>query len=88
MVDTGNQGPLNMGSGMPTQFIDFAKLAIEVYNRITGYHYNPEFKFDLTKPRGVSYRTCDPCRFNQMYTPTVTLKTGIERAIRSLLPGV
>lgn len=41
----------------------------------------PKPTYDESKPTGVFYRVGDPTRFNQYYTPRVSLEEGIRRAL-------
>jgi nucleoside-diphosphate-sugar epimerase len=68
-------GPLNLGWGRPTSFLELAELV----TKATGYR--PEFRTHLEKPSGVAWRVCDPTEMLKVYRPTITLEEGIERAL-------
>lgn len=74
-VRAGYNGPLNVASGRPTSFNDLQRLVCAVAD------YDPEVRHLLAAPRGVRYRVGSPDRMLQVYTPTVSLERGIERAL-------
>ena len=69
------EGPVNLGSGTPTSFIQLKEIVCEQMN------YQPEVKF-LDKPVGVMYRCCDNNKMLSFYTPKISLEEGISKAIR------
>lgn len=73
MVAEGYEGPLNIGSGRPTDFWELARI-------VTGAAgYSPEIVADTTKPVGVAYRCCDTTLSHQFYEPKVSLEEAIAR---------
>lgn len=74
-VDQDVTGPLNIGTGRPTRFVELADMVTKAAG------YSPEFEFHLDAPRGVAYRVADVTRMNQVYTAKVSLEEGIERAL-------
>lgn len=67
--------PINLCTGVGTSLRDLA-------TRMCTYAgYRPEVTVDHTAPMGVFTRVGDPARFHQIYTPQVTLETGIMRAL-------
>lgn len=76
-LETGQEGPLNIGSGIGTSFNELARMVI---NQV-GEGYNPTIRHLLGKPAGVVHRVCDPKRMLSFYTPTVSLTEGIARAL-------
>src|SRR5574343_902920 len=73
------KGPVNLGTGVPTTFWQFANKIIKQIP-----DYSPKIEVDYTKPRGVPYRCADVTQLHQFYFPKITLDEGIERALRSL----
>ncbi len=69
------EGPVNLGSGTPTSFIQLKEMVCEQMN------YQPEVKL-LDKPVGVMYRCCDNNKMLSFYTPKISLEEGISKAIR------
>lgn len=69
---------LNIGSGIPTSFVEVAGMAA----RIVGY--DPVIKTDPAKPEGVHARYADIRRLSRIYTPQVSLPQGLARVIKSL----
>ena len=78
MVDTGMDGPVNLGTGIPTTMIDLAALAAKVAG------YEPEITTVPSKPSGVAYRVADVTRLNEFYRPQVSLEEGVRRALTPL----
>ena len=76
-LDAGEQGPLNIGTGIPTSFNELAAMVIEQ----VGGGYNPTIRHLLDKPTGVAYRVADPSRMLALCKPQVTLEEGIRRAL-------
>lgn len=69
------QGPINLGWGRPTSFIDLAHMAAEEVG------YTPELELLTDKPVGCHYRVSDPEKMLSFYTPQITLEEGIWRAL-------
>jgi nucleoside-diphosphate-sugar epimerase len=68
-------GPLNLGTGRSTSFLELATL-------VTGAaDYQPARTLHRDKPAGVAYRVADPTNMLQVYRPRVTLEEGIARAL-------
>jgi nucleoside-diphosphate-sugar epimerase len=72
---------LNIGSGIPTSFVDVARLAAELVG------YAPIIVTDATKPQGVSQRYADTARMRKIHTPTITLKDGLAEVLEALTHG-
>ena len=70
---------LNLGTGVPTSFIELAQNASVVINDCC-----TDIKCDTTKPEGVFYRVADTYKLNQFYTPKVSLEEGIKRVAKHL----
>jgi nucleoside-diphosphate-sugar epimerase len=76
-LDAGEQGPLNLGTGIPTSFNQLAAMVVEQ----VGDGYSPQLRHLLDKPTGVAYRVADPARMLAIHKPAVTLAEGIRRAL-------
>jgi len=76
-VDEGIDGPVNLCTGEPTNFIELATMV----TKIAGY--SPTLRALSDKPAGVDYRVGDPTRLHEFYRPQVTLAEGIQRALMS-----
>lgn len=76
MAEQGFDGPVNLGTGIPTTLLDFAE---RVIGHIPGYH--PEIRLIGSKPTGAVYRCCDPTKLHQVWKPQVGLDEGIWRAL-------
>lgn len=69
--------PLNLGTGFPTSFKELAVMAAELVG------YTPEIQPLTDKPMGVEFRCADTTELHKVYKPKVTLREGIERAIKN-----
>lgn len=69
---------LNLGSGVPTSFIQVARLAAEIVG------YSPVIDTDGSKPQGVYTRYADTTRMKKLYTPKISLKDGLTRVLEEL----
>jgi nucleoside-diphosphate-sugar epimerase len=76
-LDAGEQGPLNLGTGVATSFDE---LAARIIARVGG-GYAPTIRHLADKPAGVAYRVADPTRMHAVYKPGVSLDKGIARAL-------
>lgn len=70
--------PLNICSGTPTYFDDLARMVIEQTP-----NYQPQLEPHEEKPSGVQHRVGDPTLMERIYKPKVSLKEGVERALRT-----
>lgn len=68
-------GPLNIGTGIGTSFIELAELVTST----AGYH--PQIVTMPDKPTGVMHRVADTTRSHRIYQPRVTLAEGVQRAL-------
>lgn len=69
-------GTYNLGTGIPTNFRQLAKLACEAAG------YTPhKFEFRLGEPTGVQYRVADVTKMQNFYIPKISIEEGVERAI-------
>ena len=69
-------GPVNLGLGQATSFNELAALV----SAASGYA--PTLVHDLSAPIGVMYRVSDNAKMLSFYTPRISLKQGIEMALR------
>lgn len=77
------EGPINLGTGLATSFLDLAELTTNAVRSYTWHKkYSPEFVTLLDKPVGVRYRVANADKMLSFYTPKVTLEEGIARAVR------
>ncbi len=82
VVDSGATVPVNICTGVGWEM---GNLAQAVYGRANKLQWHDrQVTYDESKPTGVFYRVGDPTRFNQYYTPEVTLEEGIDRALRGV----
>lgn len=76
-LDAGEQGPLNLATGIGTSFDELAAMVIAQ----VGDGYNPTIRHLEDKPAGVACRVGDPARMLKLYQPRVSLQEGIARAL-------
>lgn len=69
------RGPVNLCTGVPTSFTELATMVTKAAG------YTPAFEYLTDKPVGVQYRVGDPTLMESFYTPTVSLRQGIRRAL-------
>ena len=73
------QGPVNLGSGIPTKFNELAKM-------VTGIQgYSPEFNHIVTAPQGVMFRCCDNRKMLSFYKPKINIYQGISNALKGIV---
>jgi len=70
------EGPVNLGSGIPTSFNELAQLVCRAVN------YQPAIQHIVTAPTGVSYRCSDNKKMLSFYTPKISLEEGIKKALQ------
>lgn len=75
MWEQGIDGPVNLGTGRAVTMTELARMTCEQA------HYAPEFKFDLSAPRGVTCRVADAAQMREFCEPGVTLERGIAQAL-------
>jgi nucleoside-diphosphate-sugar epimerase len=76
-IDEGIDGPLNIGWGRPTSFLELADLVTTA----AGMSHSTTFRLHPEKPSGVAWRVCDPTEMLKVYTPKITLEEGIAMAL-------
>jgi nucleoside-diphosphate-sugar epimerase len=74
-VDNDVEGPVNLGTGVPTSFYSLAKLVC----RTAGY--SPLMNNLIDKPEGVKYRVADARKMRSFYLPKISLEEGIKEAL-------
>lgn len=79
MVEAGEQGPINIGSGYPLRMKDVAQAVCEAEG------YSPSFTFLMDKPDGAKVLYADTAKMLRYHTPTIGLAEGIERASEATL---
>ena len=77
-VESNYQEPLNLGTGVPTQFNDLA----ETMFKIARWKPPKGIKHRLDKPVGVSNRYCDPSKLQQIYKIEYDLESTIRKIFR------
>jgi len=78
-VENDVKGPINLGWGRATSFIQLAEM-------VTYYAgYKAEIITRPDKPVGCMHRVCDNSKLLEFYTPKITLEEGIERAMREYI---
>lgn len=75
-VENDVRGPINLGWGRATSFVQLA----EMVTYYAGYHTEIVTRPD--KPVGCMHRVSDSSKMWSFYVPKITLEEGIERAIR------
>jgi nucleoside-diphosphate-sugar epimerase len=73
------QGPINLGWGRKTSFLDLAQMCMEIADVSKEIVPRPD------KPVGCMHRVSDNTKMLSFYTPKITLEEGIERAVREYL---
>lgn len=72
MITEDIEGPLNIGSGIPVNFWDLARVVTDAFD------YAPKITPDLSKPQGVPYRCGDVSRMLEIYKPKIALREGVR----------
>lgn len=70
-------GPLNIGTGIGTNFVELAELVTTLAG------YSPKIVTRPDMPTGVMHRVADTTRSHRIYQPRITLTEGIERALKA-----
>ena len=74
-LDADDEGPLNIGWGVPVTFLDLARRVCSAAG------YEPEIRTLSGAPVGVHHRVADPTRLRALRPPTTVLDAGIEQAL-------
>ena len=78
-VENNVKGPINLGWGRKTSFLDLAQMCMEIADVSKEIVPRPD------KPVGCMHRVSDNTKMLSFYTPKITLEEGIERAVREYL---
>lgn len=78
-IDADDIGPMNICTGVATDFADLARKALAAVG-----HFGVPVVGEPGKPAGVFHRVGDPTRMRRVCAPRVTLDEGIERAVAEL----
>ena len=74
-VDQNITGPINLGTGRSTSFLELAWLCMEAVG------YQGDIKTNPDKPVGCMHRVSDNTKLLSFYTPKITLEQGIAEAV-------
>lgn len=75
-AEEGVDGPVNLCTGVETNFDDLARLCMN----LAGYEA-PIHHLDKGRGNGVDFRVGDPTLMHQFYVPKISLAEGVERAL-------
>ena len=74
-VDQGITGPINLGTGIATSFLQLAQMCMDEVG------YKGEIQTRPDKPVGCMHRVSDNTKLLEFYTPKITLEEGIKEAV-------
>ena len=74
-VEQGITGPINLGNGRSTSFLQLAQMCMDEVG------YKGEIKTRPDKPVGCMHRVSDNTKLLEFYTPKITLEEGIREAV-------
>ena len=74
-VEQGITGPINLGTGIATSFLQLAQMCMDEVG------YKGEIKTRPDKPVGCMHRVSDNTKLLEFYTPKITLEEGIREAV-------
>ena len=77
-VDQGITGPINLGTGRATSFLELAQMSMDAVG------YKGEILTRPDKPVGCMHRVSDNTKLLSFYTPKITLEAGIIEAVTAL----
>lgn len=77
-VNEGITGPINLGTGRSTSFIELAEMCMDAVG------YKGEIVTRPDKPVGCMHRVSDNTKLLEFYTPKITLEEGIAEAVKEL----
>jgi nucleoside-diphosphate-sugar epimerase len=77
-VEEGITGPINLGTGRSTSFLELAKMSMDEVG------YKGEILTRPDKPVGCMHRVSDNTKLLSFYTPKITLEAGIIEAVTAL----
>ncbi len=82
VVDADQRLPVNICTGEGTEMGHLMLMANRMAYPDRDLNYS--VSYDKSKPTGVFHRVGDPSRFNEIYTPKITIEEGVSRAIEKL----
>lgn len=74
-VEENIQGPINLGTGRSTSFIQLAQMCMSAVG------YSGSIKTNPDKPVGCMHRVSDNKKLLEFYTPKISLEEGIKEAV-------
>jgi len=77
-VEEGITGPINLGTGRSTSFLELAQMSMDAVG------YKGEILTRPDKPVGCMHRVSDNTKLLSFYTPKITLEEGIAEAVSAL----
>ena len=77
-VEQGITGPINLGTGRATSFMELAQMSMDAVG------YKGEILTRPDKPVGCMHRVSDNTKLLSFYTPKITLEAGIIEAVTAL----
>jgi nucleoside-diphosphate-sugar epimerase len=77
-VEEGITGPINLGTGRSTSFLELAQMSMDAVG------YKGEILTRPDKPVGCMHRVSDNTKLLSFYTPKITLEAGIIEAVTAL----
>jgi nucleoside-diphosphate-sugar epimerase len=77
-VEQGITGPVNLGTGRSTSFMELAQMSMDAVG------YKGEILTRPDKPVGCMHRVSDNTKLLSFYTPKITLEAGIIEAVTAL----
>lgn len=81
--------PVNVCTGVATTMRELATLIIETLNTLMPLtNYRPYISVDPDAPMGVRNRVGDPALMRAWHSAQVTVREGVERALKDLTQGV
>lgn len=80
VVEADCEEPVNLCTGLGTEFGDFAQMVIDLL-RAQGEPFFSPVMYDESKPTGVFRRVGDPSFMETFYKPKVSLEEGVRRAL-------
>lgn len=85
VAEAGTELPVNLCTGRAVEMGDLMAMAYEAVHGDGSWTFPAQqVTYDESKPTGVFYRVGDPSRFNQFYTPTISLEEGIAETLDKL----
>ena len=83
VVESDEQNPVNVCTGIGTEFGQLAKLALAAFGKLGSLS---RIEYDRDRPTGVLHRVGDPSLLHSYYAPKISIQEGLHRAARALDP--